>query len=627
LLQKCDICDTSVASRKGRLRATERANTILQNSKRGLNGESVYKKRGLCGGCASRMRAILSRVGGLSLLLVTIVSITSAQSTIGFKVSFPSTAHAGPITGRVFVIVTRTNEVDPRVQLLSEAAPPFFGKDVSALAADESAMIDGDTTGYPLHTLKDLPAGDYYVEALLNIYTEFRRSDGHTIWAHNDWIGELPTLAPGNLHSEIQKMHLDPASGFMIRLSLDKVISTDEFSQSKLLSSLAPARETEWIKTVKFQSPVLTKFWGQPMYLGATVLLPKGYESHPNARYPVVYNQGHFYQPIPWEFDPDPKKETPEAIEDGKRSGLGTGYEFYQAWNSDDFPRFIMVTFQHPCPYFDDSYAVNSPNCGPFGDAIMNELIPYVETHFRIIRQPFSRILEGGSTGGWESLALQVYYPTFFGGAWVFDPDPIDFRRFQLLDIYKDENAFEYRRPGAWISNPRPWSRTPEGQVRSTVEDVSHYEDMLGPNGRSDYQLDGWWAVFGPLGDDGYPVALWDMQSGKINRTAADYMRDHGFDLGDYVSTHWAQIGPDLVGKLHFFVGDMDSYYLNLAVYKMEEFLKATKNPYFQGSFEYGRPMKGHGWHPMTWADLLRQIAEQVRKNAPKEFDISMWNY
>lgn len=561
------------------------------------------------------------------LLVLGCLSSAAAQATGRFEVSFPASVHAGPITGRAFVVVTRTNELEPRIQMLSEAAPPFFGKDVSALAADQVITFDETTAGYPLRSLKDLPAGDYYVEALLNIYTEFHRSDGHTIWAHQDWIGELPTLAPGNLHSAAQKVHLDPASGFVIRLSLDKAISADEFSRSKLLSSLAPAKETEWIKTVKFQSALLTKFWGQPMYLGATVLLPKGYDAHPDAHYPVVYNQGHFYQPIPWEFDPDPTKETPDAIAEEKRSGLGTGYEFYQAWNSDHFPRFIMVTFQHPCPYFDDSYAVNSANCGPFGDAVMNELIPYVESHFRIIREPYARVLEGGSTGGWESLSLQAYHPKFFGGAWVFDPDPIDFQRFQLLDIYKDDSAFEYRRPGAWLGSPRAWSRTPEGQVRSTVEDVSHYEDMLGPNGRSDYQLDGWWAVFSPVGDDGYPQPLWDMQSGEINRKVADYMRDHGFDLCQYIGAHWQEIGPDLVGKLHFYVGDMDSYYLNLAVYKMEEFLQTTTNPHYEGFFAYGRPMKGHGWHPMTWADLLRQISAEVSKNAPAGANVSDWNY
>ncbi|MGC1783001.1 MAG: alpha/beta hydrolase-fold protein [Acidobacteriaceae bacterium] len=562
-------------------------------------------------------------------LLLALVFVAPAYSApvTRFEVSLPVTAASKPITGRVFVIITRTNRIEPRIQLLSEQAPPFFGKDIHALQPGQSVTIDETTPGYPLDRLKDLPAGDYYVEAFLNVYTEFHRSDGHTVWAHMDWVGELPTVASGNLYSDTQKIHLDPATGFNIRLSLDKAMSEDAFNHGAILGSLAPPKQTEWIKVVKFQSPMLTKFWGQPMYLGATVLLPKGYDTHPNVHYPVVYNQGHFYQPIPWEFNPDPKSETPGAVREGKASNMGTGYEFYQAWNSDHFPRFILVTWQHPCPYFDDSYAVNSANCGPFGDAIMDELIPYVESHFRVLRRPYARIVEGGSTGGWESLALQVYHPKFFGGAWVFDPDPIDFQRFQQVNLYKDDTSFEVKPFGAWLSNPRPWSRTPAGQVRSTVEDVSHYEDVLGPNGRSDYQLDGWWAIFDPVGKDGYPMPAWNMQTGKIDPAAVAYMRDHGYDLTDYTRNHWAQIGPDLVGKLHFFVGDMDSYYLNLAVYQMEDFLKTTKSPYYAGTFTYGRPMKGHGWHPMSWADLLRDMAAQVSKNAPKDADNSQWNY
>jgi hypothetical protein len=549
-----------------------------------------------------------------------------AQTPLQFTISFPASLRSQPLTGRLFVIITRTNQLEPRIQLLSEGAPPFFGKDVTNLQPGQDAIIDADVPGYPLRTLRDLPAGDYYVEALLNVYTEFHRADGHDIWAHLDWIGELPTLAPGNPHSEFQKVHLDPARGFDVRLSMDKLISADEFSKSPILASLAPPKETQWIKVIKFQSPSLTKFWGQPMYLGATILLPKDYDSHPNSYYPVVYNQGHFYQPIPWEFDTDPSDETPQAAAAGKASGLGTGYEFYQAWISQNFPRFIMVTWQHPCPYFDDSYAVNSDACGPFGDAIMNELVPYIETHFRIIRQSYARIVEGGSTGGWESLALQLYHPKFFGGAWVFDPDPIDFRSFQQTDLYQENNAFNYSSPSEWFTSKKPWSRTPRGLERSTVEETSHYEDVLGPNGRSDYQLDGWWGIFCPVGPDGYPRPMWNMQTGEIDHEVVNYARDHGYDLTNYAQTHWNEIGPDLVGKLHFFVGDMDSYYLNLAVYRMEDFLKTSK-PYYDGSFAYGRPMKGHGWHPMTWADLLRDMAAQVKKNAPSSAVPSLWNY
>ena len=169
-------------------------------------------------------------------------------------------------------------------------------------------------------------------------------------------------------------------------------------------------KDTEWVKHIKIQSDLLTKFWGQPIYLGATVLLPKGYDSHPAVSYPVLYEQSHFGLGAPMRFSTQDEPVPERAKKRLSDYNLETGYQFYQAWNSDNFPRLIVVTFQHPTPYFDDSYAVNSANNGPYGDAIMTELIPYVETHFRIIRKPYARVLSGGSTGGWESLALQLYH-------------------------------------------------------------------------------------------------------------------------------------------------------------------------------------------------------------------------
>ena len=187
------------------------------------------------------------------------------------------------------------------------------------------------------------------------------------------------------------------------------------------------------------------------------MLLPKGYDAHPDVRYPVVYDQGHFSLRAPFGFRPDPDTE--------ERRGSGAG--LYPAWVSEDFPRLIVVTFQHPTPYYDDSYAVDSANNGPYGRAIMTELIPYLEERFRILRQPYARLLTGGSTGGWESLALQVYHPEFFGGTWTLFPDPVDFRRYQLVNIYNDENAFQA--PGVkWMTPERPMMRTVEGQVTQT---------------------------------------------------------------------------------------------------------------------------------------------------------------
>jgi Putative esterase len=302
------------------------------------------------------------------------------------------------------------------------------------------------------------------------------------------------------------------------------------------------------------------------------------------------------------------------------------GYDFYQQWNSDDFPRVIAVTFQHPTPFFDDSYAVNSANNGPYGDALITEMIPYIESHFRAIEQPYARVLTGGSTGGWESLALQLYHPEFFGGTWTFYPDPIDLRYYDLVNVYDDDNSF-VEPHHRWLIPERYVMRLSYGQPEVSVRQFSQLEAVLGSHGRSCQQLEAWEAVYGPVGDDGYPKPVWDKLTGKIDHGVALYMRDHGYDLRYYLQQNWPKIGPELVGKLHLYVGDMDNYYLNLAVYAFQDYLKTTANPHYEGTFEYGRPEQGHGWTPLTQSELIQKMAEQIAADATGDEKPSAWNY
>ncbi len=547
----------------------------------------------------------------LSFCALANVNFAEAADKLQFEIAFPASTHAQPITGRVFVIISKDTREEPRLEagFWGDTAP-LFGVDVSQLKPGEAAIIDSTALGYPPHSLKEIPAGDYRVQALLNVYTEFHRSDGHVIWAHMDqWEGQQFNRSPGNLYSETQDVHLDPDAGYDVKLSLTKVISPIEMP-----------RDTEWVKHIKIQSQLLTKFWGHSFYLGATVLLPKGYGEHPDVHYPVLYVQDHFSLRPPLPFI-DPNEA---ATQQGPR--YQSGIDFYKAWTSDHFPRLIAIRFQHPTPYYDDSYAVNSANNGPYGDAIMTELIPYLEEHFRIIRKSYARVLCGGSTGGWESLALQVYHPDFFGGTWTFFPDPIDFRRYQLTNIYEDDNAFE--EPGhQWLHAERYMERKADGQPEVTARDFSRLEAVLGSHGRSGQQLEIWESAYGPVGSDGYPKPLWDKLTGKIDHEVSNYMRDRGYDLRYYTETHWSKIGPQLVGKIHLYCGDMDNYYLNLAVYLFEDFLKGTKDPSYGGSVEYGRPMKGHGWIPMSFPDLIKMMAEHIRKNAPANEGAGPWNY
>ncbi|MBV8051815.1 MAG: hypothetical protein JOZ80_11540 [Acidobacteriaceae bacterium] len=528
------------------------------------------------------------------------------------------------------LVISRRAEPEPRLQAgdWDNVLVPLFGIDVQNLGSDSPAIMDNHTPGFPVPSLRQLPKGDYYVQAILNVYSECHRSDGHTIWVHLDhWEGQQFNQAPGNLISKVERVHLDPESGYDVRLVLNVV-----------LPQVDTPDDTAWVKHLKFQSKLLSTFWGRPMYLGATVLLPKGYDSHPDVHYPVIYLQGHFSLEAPFGFDPDSKPEnvTParkrlNTIEPPRPLQLvnealvrnESPYEFYKAWTSENFPRVIAVTFQHPTPYYDDSYAVNSANLGPYGDAIMQELIPTIEERFRVIRKPYARVLTGGSTGGWESLALQLFHPEFFGGTWSFYPDPVDFQRWGLVNIYEDENYYEHA--AEWIQEPLYFFRSAEGQPKLTNRQLTDLESILGSRLRSAEQFAAWQAVYGPVADDGYPKPLYDNVSGKIDNNVASYMREHGYDLRDYLERNWPGIGPSLVGKIHIVCGDMDNFYLNLAVYRMEDFLATTKDPFYGGSFQYGRPMKGHGWQPTTNIELIATMAAKIAENAGAEKD--RWHY
>ena len=556
-----------------------------------------------------------SRLGRAAVLLSCLAVPVSARAQT-FQLSYPAGANAGPITGRAYLFVARTDKEEPRLQSGADReSEPFFGVDVEALAPGRSVTIDPAVPGFPVASLRQLPAGDYFVQGLLLPYTRFARSDGHTIWAHMDaGEGQRFNRSPGSLVSEVRKVHIDPARKTTVSLSLAKTIP-----------AVPEPQETEWVKRVRITSKLASAFWNHPMPLGAVVLLPKGYAENTAKRYPVVYTVGHFSErpPFGFTFEGCDRVETAEAKAARlARSAREPGCEFQQAWTSGKVPEMIAVFIQHTTPYYDDSYVLNSANNGPYGDAITTELIPEIDRRFRTIASPYARVLTGGSTGGWDVLALQIHYPGVFGGAWSLYPDQLDFRNYQYGDIYSDTNAF-VKSDGSWLPREIPSSRTPDGLTTLTVREENQAEMVIASKGRSGGQWDGWQAAWAPVGADGYPKPLWDKKTGHIDRTVAEAMRAKGYDLRDYVERSWKTLGPQLVGKLHVAVGDMDNYFLNLGVYRMETFLESTKEPgrgpYYAGTIEYGRPLKPHGWQPWTNQELLRIMMAQVERNATRQ--------
>jgi hypothetical protein len=506
------------------------------------------------------------------------------------EISFPPAARAEPVTGMVYLAISRDNQTAPIQQADPEGAP-LFSKFVEQLQPGAAVTIDAADRGHPVASLRDIPAGDYWVQPFVNVYTRFPRSDGHTVWLHMDqWEGQKWKRSPGNLYGDPVKLHIDPAAAAPIRLVADKTIPPIK----------VPA-DTDMVKRIKIQSQVLTKWWGQPIFLGATILLPKDYDKHPEVHYPVNYIQGHFSLHAP--------------------GGFGMGGEFDRLWLAEDTPRFIYVTLQHPSPYYDDSYAVNSENNGPYGEAIMQELLPAIETRFRVIRQPWARMLSGGSTGGWIALAHQVFYPDFYGGTFGSCPDSVDFNYHQIVNIYKDPNAYVIDH--GWMTVDRPTRRRPDGNIVSMMKDENHYELTVGDKSRSGGQWDIWEATYSPVGKDGYPRRIWDKQTGAIDHAVAETWKK--YDLLDVLKTNWATLGPKVAHKINAYVGDMDSYYLNDAVENLNAFLSKAENPKWTGEIVFQRRAP-HCWGPRA-PELLEKMTKQIDKYAPQGADTKSWRY
>jgi len=555
------------------------------------------------------------------LAAVALASMMAAGARAGaaavrFEITYPAALESGPLDGRVLLIVSKRGETEPRFQITrGPRTQQIFGVDVDGLRPGQPAVIDGATRGYPLESAAEIPPGEYVVQAVLNVYTTFRRADGHTIKAHMDqWEGQRWNVSPGNLVSEPQKVRIDPDG--VVRISL-----------TKKLPPIEPPADTKYVKHVKFRSEILSRWWGHDIYLGAVVVLPEGFDEHPEARYPIAYNQGHF----PRTWNGFSEKPPDGSLTGPARERAEAAYRFFQDWTSGKLGPFLIVLIQHPTPFYDDSYAVNSQNNGPYGDALTQEFIPRVEKQFRAIGQPWARVTYGGSTGGWESLAWQVFYPDLINGTWTFCPDPVDFRYFQMVNIYEDENAFYPN--GDWKKTPiRPWQRGVDDQVSMSQQDASHLEEVLGTRGRSGDQMDIFMTTYGPVGPDGYPKLLYDKWTGAIDKSVVEYWREH-YDLRHILERDWKTLGPKLVGKIHISMGDTDTYYLEEATFKLREFLESTKDPYYAGSFDIGarQPHCYSGASEFLGQRAEQRVLPQMRdwivKTAPAGADLKSWRY
>ena len=563
-------------------------------------------------------------------LLASLFSAAAFSHAQRIEITVPA---ATPLHGHLVLVFAKKDDPEPRMQLREDyLSAQGFGVDVENLTPGQPIIVDAKSFGYPRRSLADLDAGDYYVQAVFNVYELFHLASGQSVWLPPDkGEGQHWNLKPGNPYNTPAKIHFDSKSTTTIKLTLDQVIppieGTDE--DPSVIAAKSPA--SKWLKYMRFRSEKLSDFWGRDTYLGAWILLPDGFDEHPNAHYPVVVYQDHYYAGfrfLPFTtLPPDPK--SPNAAREM------AGYRFYQDWTSGRLPRVIMVYVQNANPYYDDSYVVDSANVGPYGSAINEELIPAIEKKYRGIGQGWARATFGGSTGGWEAAATQIFYPDMFNGAYVACPDPVDFHAYQNVNLYDDTNAFH--RSSDFGEIPIAADRKPDGSIIANTGPEYAYEYVLGTHGRSTEQWDIWQAVFSPAGPDGYPAEIINSLTGKINKATLAYWHDH-YDLTAILKRDWATLGPKLEGKLHFAVGDGDTYFLNNAVHLLQDQLDQTRNPHSDATFQYGPGMPhcytgGPSEYTMQqnnadWAQrILPKMAEHMLQTAPPGADVKSWIY
>jgi hypothetical protein len=491
-----------------------------------------------------------------AVLVVALPALAIEPPLLRFDVRLAPGFDANVKDGRVYVVLGSPGSREPRNTIgnTGMTTPPVLGADAHAPTDNRLiATLDSKSEIFPIESLSKLKPGKYSVQAAVHLNRDLN----------------FPN-APGDLYGPAVTAEVNPNVGGIVSLEIN----------AKLPDEALPA-DTDRVKFLKFPSKKLSDFHGRPMFLRVGIVLPQGFDAEPDRKYPLRVHIG----------------------------GYGTRYTMARgmAGRSPAEPKFLTLVLDGAGPY-GDAYQVNSANNGPYGDAITQELIPHIEQKFRGIGDGNSRFTDGHSTGGWVSFALQVFYPDFFNGCWSFCPDPVDFRAYEVIDIYNDTNVYVNRH-----GFERPAQRQVNGDVIYTVRHECQIENVLGLGNR--WWLSGkdwcaWNATYGPRGDDGLPKPLWHPKTGEIDHSVVDHWKK--YDLRLVLESNWKTLGPKLRGKLHIYSGDCDDYFLNNAVRLLDRFLK-TADPPADATVIFG-PYVGHSFHPLSEKQTLEAMAAAMKK-------------
>ncbi|KAI1825548.1 Alpha/Beta hydrolase protein [Xylaria intraflava] len=564
--------------------------------------------------CCKGVRWASLAIAGVACLPSAILASASlrVQITVGDNVL------NGSVDGRV-VLMFAPNGTDPLADTDVTTTPnKMFGKNVFDFSEKDVVTLSGGgpnntftgVSGFPLFSMDDVPAGTYRVQAFLKPYQKATRSDSSVVQLSFPCGDGAPNVnSVGSLITSA--MDLEVLGGPQtINLTFDSVTPPENFVGKEIGGcSQGNYADTAQLKYVKIKSEKLSQFWGRDMYVGANILLPAGYDAaDKETRYPVLYNQNHW---------------------SGGRGAYGysTNATFAAEWDNGIIsgtngapdrpaPKIIIVAFRHEAPYYDDSYAVNTANLGPYGDALNEELIPYIDEKFNTIAKPYARIQDGGSTGGWESIASVIFRPDLFGACFSSYPDSLDFHHHQDIALYTNKNAYQNAN-GSKIGSIRTFDNNTE-IILTTVAQENHWELVFGTSSRSSLQWDVWNAVFGAQGLNGYPLEPWDKVTGEIYPEAVEYWKS--MDLSHYVGTHWndsKNLGEVLRGRIFLYVGTHDTYYLNEGVAAFEDHVNGLGGPGWANVTILPDQIHGGNYQLRPTWDYLELVASWVREHGP----------
>ncbi len=433
-------------------------------------------------------------------IFVPSTQANAADKPLRFSISFDKTVQPTPYSGRVYIMMTQDLNREPRLSRNWFNPPPVFAIDVTNVPPGGTVILDSTARAFPVN-LSQLTPGRYRVQAV----------------ARRNPDNPQPGKGAGDLFSLAQTIDLSPETSGNIEFSLNQVVQEEPF------------QETKDVKLVEIVSPTLSEFHHRQYKMRAAISLPEHWPEQPNKAYPVVYYI----------------------------TGFGGSHKsiFRMRKMMGDLPRRVILVIPDATNYYGHSVFANSDNIGPWGQALTEELIPFIEKKYHASGDATDRYVTGISSGGWSSLWLQITYPDVFNGCWSIVPDPVDFHDFQRINLYA-ANANMYRDANG---NRRPLARY-RGKVMIWYDDFVHLESVLGPGG----QIRSFEAVFSPRGDDGKPVPLFDRKTGAVNpATAQSWKR---YDINLILKNNWQTLRPKLAGKLHIFAGEKDTFYLEGAV-------------------------------------------------------------